>query len=190
MPEAYASGAPYNGAFQTYYVPPSYGTALFIGDPVIVVDNSADANGVPAVNKATLGSSNFITGAFIGIVNNAGLLVTPVLQSSPVYLPASVGGYIAVADDPNLLFKVQEDSNGGALAAGAASRNINLSAGSGGSTYSGFSSVQLQSSSLATTNTLQMRILRAYQSVDNAIGNYAKWLCRINLHSITNLTGV
>lgn len=188
-PLAYASGAPYNGAVQVYYVPAANATALYLGDPLLVLDNSADANGVPAIGIAAAGGGTYITGTFAGRANNAGELVIPVLQGNNVYLPASTAAYIYVADDPNLVFEVQEDSVGGAMAAGAASRNVDLVAGSG-STYTSFSGWQLDSSTLQTTNTLQMRILRAYQSIDNSIGTYAKWLCRINLHSITNPTGV
>lgn len=189
VPYAYASGAPYNGAFNVYYVPSGNGTALYVGDPVIQITNSADANGVPTAEIASAGGGAYVTGAFLGIVNNGGQLVVPVLQSSPVYLPASTAAYIAVADDPNLLFWIQEDSVGGALAAGAGGRNADLVSGSG-STVTGFSGWMLDSSTLATTATLQMRVMRALQQPDNAIGNYAKWLCRINLHSVTHTTGI
>jgi hypothetical protein len=184
VPYALMSGAPYNGSFNTYYVPVGNSTALYLGDPVTVLDNSADANGVPAVGVATA-STGYITGAFIGVVNNGGQLTIPLLQSTPIYLPASTAAYVAVTDDPGLLYMIQED---GAMVAGAASRNAGLVAGSG-STVTGLSGWQLHSSSLATTNTLQMRIMRALQESDNAIGTNAKWLCRINLHTVTYTTG-
>ena len=189
IPYAYASGAPYNGAISIYYVPVGNATALYVGDPVLVVTNSSDGNGVPTAEIAGAGGGGYITGAFMGVVNNAGLTSIPVLQSQPVYLPASTAAYIAVADDPNLLFWVQEDSVGGALVSGAASRNADLVAGAG-STTTAFSGWQLDSSTLNTTNTLQMRVMRALQQTDNAIGTNAKWLCRINLHSVTHTTGV
>jgi len=186
VPYAFASGAVYNGAFNTYYVPAGNGTALYLGDPVTVIDNSADANGVPAVSIATAGGSNYITGAFAGIVNNGGQLVIPLLQGQPIYLPASTAAYVAVTDDPNLLYMIQEN---GAMVAGAGSRNANLVAGSG-STITGLSGWQLNSSTLNTTATLQMRILRALQESDNAIGTNAKWLTRINLHTVTQALGI
>ena len=186
VPYAYASGALYNGSFNTYYVPASNGTALYLGDPVVTVTNSADANGVPVVTQATAGGSNYITGAFIGVVNNGGLLTIPLLQSTPVYLPVSTAAYVAVTDDPYLLYWVQEN---GAMVAGAGGRNANLVSGSG-STVTGLSGWQLNSSTLATTATLQMRILRPLQQSDNAVGTNAKWLTRINLHTVLNTTGI
>jgi hypothetical protein len=187
-PVSYVWGSPYANAYRTYYVPASNGTALYVGDPVITLDNSADANGVPAVGIATAGAGNYVTGAIIGLTNNAGELVIPVLQSSTVYLPASTAAYVAVADDPNLLFEIQENSSPSALAAGAASRNADLNAGSGGSTYTGFSSWQLDSNTL-NTSAKQLRIVQAVQSIDNAIGNYAKWLVMINQTQWRNTTG-
>ena len=187
-PMAYASGAPYAGGVQVYYVPASNPTPLFLGDPLVVLPG-ADANGVPAVGIATAGASGVVTGAMQGIASNAGELVLPLLQNQAPYLPAGQAAYVYVADDPNLVFAVQEDSVGGALAAAAVSGNVNLVAGAGspGSAQSGW---QIQSSSAGTLATGQMRILRAYQAIDNAIGVNAKWLCRINLHSITSALGV
>ena len=190
IPYAYQSGAPYNAAVNVYYVPAGNATALYIGDPVVGLNNSADANGVPAVGIATAGATNYVLGVMMGRANNAGQLVVPVLQSNSVYLPALTAGYIYVADDPNLLHMVQEDSVGGAMAVGAGGRNVDLIAGAGNAT-SGYSGWMLDSNTLGTGNTLQMRVMRALQEADNQAGvAYAKWLCRINLNSILNLTGV
>ncbi|MBB2177291.1 hypothetical protein [Gluconacetobacter johannae] len=188
-PLSYMSGAPYSGGVQVYYVPAGNPTPLFIGDPLVALDGVADANGVPGVGIATAGGSGVITGVMQGVANNAGELVLPVVQNQAPYLPAGQAAYVYVADDPNLVFAVQEDSVGGALAAGAVSKNADLVAGAG-STVNGFSGWQLQSASVGTTATLQVRILRAYQSIDNAVGANAKWLVRINLHSITSPTGI
>lgn len=188
QPYADSTARYFTGGGTVYYVPPSDANNIFVGDPVIA-SGLADANGVPAVTLATAGSGNYLTGAMIGLVDNAGALVVPVLQNSPVYRQANVGAYILVADDPDLMFWVQEDSVGGALPAGAASGNADLVAGTG-STVTGFSGWQLQSSSEGTGATLQLRILRALQEPDNAIGTNAKWLVKINLHTLRNATGV
>ena len=189
VPVRYFSGAPYNGAANIYFVPATYGSAIYPGDPVIGVTNSEDAgSGIPTVQLASAGSNNYIQGVMVGIAPGGEPQIA-VTRDLPVYHPASTAGFILVADDPNLLFSVQEDSNGGALAAGAAGRNVNLVSGAGSATY-GTSGWQLQSSSLNTTNTLQMRILRLLEQADNAAGVNAKWLCKINLHQFQNLTGV
>lgn len=189
IPYRYRSGAAYNGAGNVYYVPASYATAIYVGDPVVIVDNAVDGVGIPTVNVATLGGAgNFILGAMVGIIPGGEPQIA-VTRDLPVYHPASTAGYIMVADDPMLLFSVQEDSVGGALAAGAAGRNVNLSNVAGGSTVTGYSGVQLQSASLGQSNTLQMHLERLLEQADNAQGTNAKWLCRINLSSGLNQTG-
>jgi hypothetical protein len=55
IPYAMLWGQKYNGSFNTYFVPASYGTALYVGDPVDIV-SSSDANGIPAVQLGVVGS--------------------------------------------------------------------------------------------------------------------------------------
>lgn len=189
-PYAYQSGAPYNGAVRTYYVPVGNATALYFGDPVMLVTNSSDGNGVQTAEIATAGGGAQVLGAFMGISNNAGSAVITLLQNQTPYLAASQAAYIYVCDDPFLLYAIQEDSVGGALVSGASGRNADLVAGSG-STVTSQSGWQLDSSTLNTTSTLQMRIIQALQETDNAIGVNAKWLCKINngIHPFTTGTG-
>lgn len=183
-PVRYASGAPYNGAANIYRIPSSSAINYFIGDPVLPL-GSGDGNGIPDVTIATGGASNYILGSFISIVQGGDPTV-PVLQNSPVYHPSSTAQYILVADDPNLLFEVQEF---GSMGSNGVMANVNLTAGAGGSTVTGQSSWQLVSTPDATA-TFQMRVLRLLLEADNTVGTNAKWLCRINLHSITSTTGV
>lgn len=178
------TGEPYNGAANIYYVPAAVASQINVGDPVTYLTAAADANGIPSVTLASAGGSNYLLGAMVGIVNGGEPPVT-VLQSASIYHPASTAGYILVADDPDLLYMVQENGNMGAT---APNRNVNLVSGAG-STY-GISGWQLNSSTLATTATLQMRVVRMLEQGDNVAGTNAKWLCRINLNALTNTTGV
>jgi hypothetical protein len=107
---------------------------------------------------------------------------------------ASTQSYVLVADDPDLLFEVQEDSVGGNLVMGAGGRNADLVSGTGNAA-TGYSGWMLDSSTINTTNTLQMRIMRPVERPDNDLATSptatnAKWLVSINLHSVRNLTGV
>lgn len=191
QPIAYMSGAPWGGAVRSYWVPSGNATALFIGDPVNLIGNSSDGNGVPGIQIASAGSAHQILGAFLGISNNAGLTTIPLLQSQTPYLPASQAAYVYVTDDPFLLYLIQEDSAGGAaMTANAAGGNANLVAGAG-STTTNFSGWQLQSSSLSqagSDSTKQLRIISALQSIKNAVGTSgtpevgvnAQWLVKVN----------
>lgn len=186
IPYRRTTGEPFNGATNVYYVPSSVATNIFIGDPVTYLTNSADSSGIPGITLATAGSSNNILGAMVGIVSG-GEPIIPVTRDLPIYHQASTAGYILVADDPDTLFEVQEN---GAMVQGAPGRNVNLVSGTG-STVTGYSGWMLNSSTLATTNTLQMKIIRGLEQPDNTIGSTnAKWLCRINLNALTSTTGV
>jgi hypothetical protein len=179
-PVRYKSGAPYNGAANVYYVPSSDGTALYIGDPVIIAGDG-DTDGVPTAIRATAGSAGRITGVVVGFRPSATLVANG-------YRAASTAEYALVADDPDLVFECQEDAVGGALAAADIGLNADMVSGSGSATThrSGF---QLDTSTKATTATLQLRILGFVQRPDNAIGSNAKVLVSINLPTQTGAVG-
>lgn len=189
-PLSYMSGAPWGGAARTYYVPVGNGTALYFGDPVMLVTNSSDGNGIQTAEIATAASTNQILGAFVGISNNAGIATIPLLQSQTPYLAASQAAYIYVTDDPFLLYEVQEDSVGGAMVSGVSGQNASMVAGAG-STATSQSGWMLDSSTVTPSSTLQLRIIQLLQEVDNAVGAFAKWLVKINdtIHPFTNPTG-
>jgi hypothetical protein len=179
-PNRHRNGAPYNGAARRYFVPATDSTALYIGDPVVIA-GSADADGIATVTKATAAGGAYMLGPVVS--------VEPITRDSTPYREASVARYVWVADDPDLVFEVQEDAVGGALAAVDVGLNADWIDGTG-STVTGLSAVQLDTSTKATTNTLQLRILGFSQRVGNEIGANAKVLVSINLHALRNLTGI
>lgn len=189
MPYRHFDGSLWNGSANMYFVPASYATSLFIGDPVDIISGSNDANGTPAVKLATVGSP--IVGIFMGIVA-AGEPIIAVTRDLPIYRAASVAQYCLVVDDPLMQFMVQDDASTQATAPSAyAGKNANLVAAAG-STITGYSGWQLASSTVATTSTLDVKILRPLVQADNAISNVAntltnaKWLVKHNNHRFSN----
>ena len=189
LPVAHMNGNPWNGKASMYYVPSTYATALYCGQPLIAT-GASDANGVPVVQTATAGGGAYTIGPMVGIVDG-GEPVIGITRDMPLYHPASTSQYILVADDPDLIFEIQEDGVGGAIAmATAGTKNADLVAGAGDTVF-GNSGWMLDSSTINTTNTLQLRILRGVHRPGNTMGaTLAKWLVRINLHSLRNLTGI
>lgn len=173
-PVRYKSGAPYNGACNLYYVPSSDATALFKGDPVILA-GSGDANGVPSITRAAAGDR--ISGVIVGFAPKPGATAGSVTAVNRGYRAASEADYVLVADDYDLLFEIQEDSDGGALAVTDIGNNADLVAGSGNAN-SKLSGYQLDSSTKATTSA-QVRIVGLSQRVDNEVGTNAVWLVSI-----------
>lgn len=175
VPVRHRNGAPYNGAANVYHVPSDNATALFIGDPVVTITDASDANGVQDVVIAVAAdTTTMITGVVVSLAFFDG---SPVLRDSGRYLPANTAGYVMVADDPDLLFEIQED---GAMGVGAVGRKSQLIAGTG-STVTGWSGWQLDSSEISTTSTDQLHIVAPVLRADNdpTLTN-AKWLVSIN----------
>lgn len=176
-PVKHLDGSPFNGAVNRYYVPSSDATAIFIGDAVKSA-GSADANGVASVAQAAAGDP--IRGVVVG--------VEPVTAESLIYRAASTERYLLVADAPDIVFEIQEDSDGGALAAANVGQNADLIVAAG-STSTGLSGMELDSSTAATT-TAQLRILGFSQVVNNEIGANARLLVTINEHELKSTAGV
>jgi hypothetical protein len=189
IPYRMFDGGYYNGSNDIYFVPSSYGTALFIGDPVDVISSSNDANGIPAVQLATVGSP--ILGVVVGIVDGGEPIVT-VTRDLAISHPASTKQYLLVTTARDLIFQVQDDASSQARAPNQwAGRNANLVAGSG-STVTGFSGWQLAASTVNTTNTLDLHIIRPLSQADNVISSVAntnmnaKWLVQLNNYRLDN----
>lgn len=181
-PVQYLNGAPWNGAGRVYCIPSTDSSnAYAVGDPVVLA-GSADANGVPTITLATAGTANSVLGS---IVSGAGApsygSSYGIPQNNPIVIPAvkAVNYYVLVADDPNIVFEIQEIGTGTALAATDVGNNANLSSGTNNGYLSGW---LLNNSGVTTTATLQVKILMLVQRADNAIGQYAKWLVLINNH--------
>lgn len=189
-PVRHKNGAPYNGAANPYYIAEAYSTvALFIGDPVILngSSNTAELNGYQAgtladIARATAGSGAYTQGVIVGFdVNRNDLSLT--------YRVNSTERMAWVADDPDLVFEVQEDDSGTVLTAAAVGLNADFIFTHAGSAVTGSGCELGTSTTPATTNTYQLRILGLADRPDNALGEFAVWDVMFNLHQQRYLTG-
>lgn len=178
-PVRYLSGAPYNGASNIYYIPASDTDAAAYVGAVVKLTGGADAKGIAAVT-ANVAATNPIVGVVTAVV--------PDSSDSALYRVNSTERYVMVADDPNLLFEVQEDSDGGALAATAAGGTCQLIGFTSGSTVTGRSAIELDSSNLSEISDTDddVRIIGLAQRADNEVGVNARWLVRLNNHQYIN----
>lgn len=167
-PVKMADGSPFNGATNLAYVPSSDATALYIGDPVKLA-GSADAAGVPSVTRAAAGET--ISGVVVGFQDATAMTAG--------YRAASTASYVLLARGQDILFEVQDDGVGGALAAADIGLNADLVIAAG-SSYTKKSGVMLDTSTKATTATLQVRIRELAQRPDNEMGTNAKVLVTLN----------
>lgn len=182
-PVRYMSGAPYNGAVNPYSTATGDATAIYIGDPVIISGTAQTIDGViyQDVDQAATGD------VIVGVV----VAVDPILGSgaggrdSTRHRAASTQRIVYVADDPGLLFEIQEVSGGTALTAAAIGLNADFVVAAGSAT-TGLSGVELNNATEATTNTLDLQIVGFANRPDNEVGEHAKWLVRINRHQRAN----
>lgn len=184
-PVRYRDGAPYNGACNRYYIASGEAYNLFIGDPV-ALSGTGSAEGVPGVVRATAGAGSSAGDGPLGVVVGFENLTSDNL--SKTYRPSGVAGYVLVADSPNLLYEIQEDSDSATLAVTDIGLNANFIIGAG-NTLTGTSAVELDSNTAAVTATLDCRIIGLVQRPDNAIGANAKWLVALNNHPWLSLEG-
>jgi hypothetical protein len=188
-PVQYLNGAAWNGQARLYSIAANYGTALYIGDPVIS-SGTADANGVPGVILGA--ATGALRGVIVGLGVSEGLLADPT-NLDRVYKPASDTRvwYAMVVDDPNVIFEIQEESNGTALAAVDIGLNTVPLIGTGNSYLSGWLLRSATGAAPASTATLQLRLmgLSRYPAGTNAFGAYAKHLVMINVHELAHGTG-
>ena len=167
-----------------YSIADNQSTAIFTGDPVKYKSDGT-------VEVATAGDAS--CGVFMGCFYTDPTTSKPTFKS---HFPASLspGDAIAfVADDPDQLFVAQQDSDTSSLSAANINENANLIFGSG-STTTGLSGVEIDSSSATTTATLQVRIVAGYETPSNTIstaaaGNNSVFVVKINNHQLGSSTG-
>lgn len=180
-PVRYLSGAPYNGAVNYVSVAAGYGTAIYIGDPVVDIGSTQFINGHYYKDVQLAATTDVITGVVVAVL--------PDTRDSLIYRAASTLRILAIADDPNLLFEAQE-ATGGGLAAADLGLNISFNAGTP-STVTGRSGLTLKTDTEATTNTLALKLVDIVSRPDNLAGDACKWLVRINRHRyVDQLAGV
>lgn len=184
-PIKYLNGAEYNGQANVYFLPSGNGTATFVGDPV-----KADATGdTVAAGGLALGIQSVIQAAagdaIIGVI--VGFAIDPTNLNTPQYRAASVGKYVYVADDPNILFEVT--TSNGTLVVADVGLNASIAVGSG-STTTGASAVTLDVGTKLTTATLALKIMSFTQRPDNDnTAAAAKVVVKINNHQLGSSTG-
>jgi hypothetical protein len=164
---------PYMGQTNAYSTAAGDATLLGIGDLVKLAGTSQLIGDVTYadVTRAATGD------VFVGVVTS----VVPATRDSTVYRAASTATIVNVCDDPTVLFEVQESAAGTSFTANDIGLNANIVVASA-STTTGLSATTIDNSTEATTNTLDLKIIGLANKPNNAVGESAKWIVRINRH--------
>jgi len=187
------TGAAYNGQANVYFVPSTDSTVIMVGDAVKLAGDARAATGAPTVTRA--GATDVPVGIVVGILfTGVGDLTNmpPVNDlNTPVYRRASTDRYLLVCDDPNVVYEVQYA--GTSVAAATITANVGLNGQfttTAGSTTSGASGMQLDSSGLATTATLPIKIVGFPNRPDNIPGDtYFSYFVKLNGSTNSSGTG-
>lgn len=177
-PVRYLNGSPWTGQARPYYVPSGYGVALYIGDPVVIVGDSNDAEFM-GFETGQLSEVNLASGADATAFTGFIVSVLPNTAESLIYKPASTEAIVMVADDPNLVFWMQDDGSA-SLGVDSVGLNANLVTGTG-STSTGRSGWELDASTPSADASNQLFILAAAPIIGNdPTAVNAIWEVKIN----------
>lgn len=177
IPRSGLSGQPYNASVTQFSTASGDSTAIFIGDPVKLSGTSQTINGQVFADVDQAATGDIVVGVVVGVLQDT--------RDSLTYRAGSTVRILLVETNPQTVFEIQEVSGGTALAAADIGLNANFVVGSG-STVTGYSGVELNNSGEATTNTLDCQIVGLVNRADNAVGEHAKWLVRLNNHQFAN----
>jgi hypothetical protein len=160
VPVRKRDGSPYNGASRVYYIPSTDTSTIGLYECVKLVNAMDPNNEVAVVAQAAAGDA--LIGVVVGFTTSA--VGTAALPLSGVpYRRASTACYVLVADDPSLVFQVQEDAVGGAVSAADIGQSANVdiivaSATANADTGTGVSKTMLDSSTAVVTSA-QLKIV-------------------------------
>lgn len=186
-------GQSFVGSTRLIKIASAYAANIFFGQPVKFA-----AGTIQAETGTTSISATGVAGIFVGCSYTDPTLKYKVFKQ---YWPTGTVTADAVAyvvDDPDIVMAVQAD---GTLAQSAIGKNIALTA-SAGSTSTGNATTAVSAASIATTNTLPLRVIGFVDSVDSAVGDaYTDILVKWNApwdnagtltggHAYLNSTGV
>ena len=154
---------------------------MYIGDPV-TLSGSADTNGLAGISIGIAGSA--IIGVVVGFVvapPGVSLVATNIdLTIRSIQTSSTVVQYALVADDPNLIFEIQ-DGQTVATAVTDIGQNTNFAVFAGATDYSDSGTVTAATLTAGTTSNL--KLMGFTQRIDNSPGSaYAKLLVKINNH--------
>lgn len=174
-------GSPWNQQVQRYWIPSSDVSAYYIGDIVKSAAGSDTATLLPQIAKASAG--NTALGVIVGVdadPDNLGRLFVPATKTRDYY--------VYVVNDPHVIFEMTDDGITTAnLVTTAVGKNTNFTVAAP-SGISPVSATVIDSSTIATTASLPLKIVGLKQSPGNSAAAYARWLVTFNAHERFGLT--
>ena len=207
-PVKYLSGADWTGQGNIYFIASTDTNAYYPGDLVSPVAGTDQWSGIPAATLTISGTNTIVLGSVIAcgaspsavLSQRGGPYIDPAnLNLTSIPATKTKNYFMLVADDPNIIFEIQETgagtTPGTALGYAAATKNAYFvygapatgAANSGTTLDNGVSSGHAPATTAAAPYFLRMMGLS--QKIDpqtasfNSFGLYAKWLVKLNNHA-------
>lgn len=146
--------------------------AVYIGDAVVLNAGGGNADGIMEVDVA--GDGGAILGVVVGIIPTS-------YDSEPYKTTATTERTLLIETDPDILYAVKEDGDGGFMAATNINNVVDIINNGTGSNTSGLSSNLLDSSTAAAGSSATFVIHGLHRDIDNSIGSASTiWEVYIN----------
>lgn len=197
-PVGYLNGADWDGRGRIYTIPAANTNAFQVGDPVKQLAGADSTFYYPCVDIGTAGTPS--VGVVLGLSTNKrgmGPWVDPTQLNVILHRPAAaqtVDWYALIADDPNIVFEIQEQTAGAAgtnFTQAAAGKNANFAVGTAAAPGWMSAAYLDNGTAAAATATYNCRLLGLKQSIDNAPGAWQKWWVIFQSHAyVTRPVGV
>lgn len=188
---------PYGNYRRNYYRLTTSAVAVYIGQPM-----DLDTNGQCVPATAGTAGTAYVLGSVVGFAKDSfgkpGLPDSMLRIDAGPYLPAQTNAWVLIADDPDQLFVIQEGTAGTQLTTAnignTASFNYLRASASSGSTLTGYSFAEFDSISVTASNSGTFQIVGLQTEInsdgsENALGQYAAWKVRIQLHRLGGRIG-
>jgi hypothetical protein len=137
------------------------------------------------------GAAGSILGAVIALEDHNGAVAQKIAASATGN--SVISGYALVADHPQQEFIAQEDGDTSSIQAADIGLNVDA-IGNGSNSNTGISTMEIDSNTVSTTNTLALKIIGVHPddsiSAAAAAGNYCRFIVMLNsAHRASNIAG-
>jgi len=182
-PVKHLNGSPYNGATRKCYISDSYATALYVGDAVILTDETDYTDPLAkcmSIEKATGADGEAPLGVIVSFEVDADNL-------GYNYNPASNERYANVCIDPSVIYHIRDD--GGLTPTKSNFINLNgvIDVTGSGSTVTGLSGMTLDTDDAPAADASNpLFILGLADIPNNELAVNAVWEVMISNHRLSN----
>jgi hypothetical protein len=181
-PVGHLLGLNWSAGIERCYIASGYGTALFIGDPVMLSNEADDKESTGkymSVEKSAIVDGSIILGVIVGFeADPSGL--------DRIYNPSSTARWAQVVIDPFVIYEIRGDG-GGTPTDLFPGQNAVMIQTAAGSTVTGLSGIHLDEGTTtapSATQTNPLWIMSGGRQEDNELGDNMLWRVLINNHQL------